>query len=83
MNLEDVPRSANFKVGDTIVTGSNSLIFPEGLPIGFVKSFDLEGNTGYYNIKTKLFADMTNLNQAYIIIPENIKEAQKLLDRDE
>jgi len=83
MNLEDVPRSANFKVGDTVVTGSNSLIFPEGLPIGVVKSFDLKGNSGYYNIKTNLFADMTNLNQAYIIIPENIKEAQQLLDRDE
>lgn len=83
MNLEDVPRSANFKVGDTVVTGSNSLIFPEGLPIGAVESFNLNNNSGYFNIKVKLFADMTNLNQAYVIIPEKIKEAQQLLNQDE
>lgn len=83
MNLEDVPRSANFSVGDTIVTGSNSLIFPEGLPIGAIESFSLDNNSGYYTIKVRLFADMTNLNQAYIILPEKIKEAQKLLNQDE
>jgi rod shape-determining protein MreC len=83
MNLEDVPRSANFKVGDTIVTGSNSLIFPEGLPIGVIKSFNLDGNSGYYNIRAQLFADMTNLNQAYIILPKKIKEARQLLEQNE
>jgi rod shape-determining protein MreC len=81
--LKDLPRSANFKVGDTIVTGSNSLIFPEGLPIGVIKNFQLNENSGYFDIRVSLFADMTNLNQAYVILPKRIKEAQELLEENE
>ncbi len=83
MLLKDLPRSASFKIGDTIVTGSNSLIFPENIPIGTVQSFRLDTTAGYYDIIVKLFADMTNLNQAYIIIPNKIEEAQNLLKNDE
>ena len=79
MILEDLPRSASFNIGDTIVTGSNSLIFPEDIPIGVVQEYNLDNNRGYYNIEVKLIADMTNLNQAYIIIPKQVKEAQELL----
>jgi len=83
MILEDLPRSANFKVGDTIVTGNNSLIFPKNLPIGAIKSFELDNNAGYYFITVSLFTDMTNLDHAFVIIPDGIKEAQNLLEQDE
>lgn len=79
MTLVDLPRSASFKIGDTIVTGSNSLIFPKNIPIGVIQEYKLDNNRGYYNIEIKLFADMTNLNQAYVIIPNKVKEAQELL----
>jgi rod shape-determining protein MreC len=83
MNLEDIPRSASFSIGDTIVTGSNSLIFPENLPIGIIESFNLNDNSGYYNIEVKLFTDMTDLNHAYVILPLKIQNAKKLLDQNE
>lgn len=83
MILEDLPRSANFKVGDTIVTGNNSLIFPKNLPIGVIKSFKLDDNSGYYNIGVTLFTDMTNLDHAFVILPEEIQEAKNLLEQDE
>lgn len=78
MILEDLPRSATFKIGDTIVTGSNSLIFPKDIPVGIVQDYNLDNNRGYYNIEITLIADMTNLNQAYVIIPNKVKEAQEL-----
>ena len=34
--LNDISETANIKVGDTIVTGGMSLIFPEGINIGIV-----------------------------------------------
>jgi rod shape-determining protein MreC len=34
VQLIDVPRQAPVQIGDTIVTGGRSLIFPQGLPIG-------------------------------------------------
>lgn len=79
MQLNDIPRSAKFSIGDTIVTGGNSLIFPKNLLIGKVDNFELDNNLGYYYINIKLFADMTNLNEAYVIIPKKITEAQELL----
>jgi len=80
MQLNDIPRSAKFEVGDTIVTGGNSLVFPEGLLIGRVEDFNLNDNKGYYSITVKLFADMTNINEAYVIEPKQIQEALKLLE---
>ena len=80
MQLNDVPRSASLSKGDTIVTGGNSLVFPKDILIGEVESFELDNNKGYYTIQVKLFADMTNVNEAYVIIPKQIKEAQELLN---
>ena len=80
MQLNDIPRSAKFDIGDTIVTGGNSLIFPKDILIGSVESFELDKNKGYFSIQVKLFADMTNVNEAYIIVPKQIKEALELLD---
>jgi len=80
MELNDIPRSATFNVGDTIVTGGNSLVFPKGILIGTVEHFELDNNKGYYSIRVKLFADMTNINEAYVIVPKNMEEAIKLLE---
>lgn len=77
--LEDLPRSASFKIGDTIVTGNNSLIFPKDIPIGSVKNYELNNNIGYYSIEIKLFEDMTSVDHAYVIIPKKIEEAKSLL----
>lgn len=81
--LEDLPRSASFNIGDTIVTGSNSLIFPKNIPIGTIKNYKLDNNIGYYSIEVTLFEDMTSVNHAYVIIPKKIKEAKNLLKRDD
>ncbi|RRO17766.1 rod shape-determining protein MreC [Flavobacteriaceae bacterium 14752] len=78
--LKDLPRSASFNIGDTIVTGSNSLIFPKDIPIGLIKDYELNENIGYYNIEVKLFEDMTNINHAYVIIPKKIKQAKSLIN---
>jgi rod shape-determining protein MreC len=80
MNLNDIPRSAKINIGDTIVTGGNSLIFPKDILIGRVERFALGNNLGYYTLLVKLFADMTNLNEAYIIVPKKIKQAQELIE---
>ena len=33
VQLKDVPKQANVLIGDTIVTGGNSMIFPKGILI--------------------------------------------------
>jgi rod shape-determining protein MreC len=54
LSLNDIPETATIRVGDSIVTGGMSLIFPEGINIGIVSkvySYNLEKNK--FNQTTK------------------------------
>ena len=67
MQLEDIPRLVTLHVGDTIVTGAMSSIFPENIPIGTIEAFNLNESQSFYQIDVRLFNDMTNLKQVYVI----------------
>ena len=67
VQLVDVPRLASLKKGDTIVTGGQSVIFPENIPIGKIDKAYTDKNTNYYTIRVKLFNDMTNVGFVYVI----------------
>ena len=54
MNLDDVPKSALIKNGDTIQTGGMSSIFPENIPIGEIIDYSIPDASNYYKIKVKL-----------------------------
>jgi rod shape-determining protein MreC len=74
VQLEDVPRLASIKKGDTIVTGGQSVIFPENINIGTIDKVEIDNQTHYYTIQVKLFNDMTSLGHVYIIKSENREE---------
>ena len=79
VQLIDVPRLATIKKGDTIVTGGQSVIFPENIGIGTIdKIFIPDDKTHYYTINVRLFNDMTNLGHVYIIKSENTEEIRNL-----
>ena len=67
IQLIDIPRLAPVKIGDTIVTGGKSTIFPEGILIGAVVDFELTEDKNSQNLNIQLFNDMTNLEHVYII----------------
>ncbi|MFK5973340.1 MAG: rod shape-determining protein MreC [Flavobacteriaceae bacterium] len=67
VQLIDIPRLVPLTIGDTIVTGGMSSIFPENIPIGTIKKFDLGGSRGFYTINISLFNDMTNIKNVYIL----------------
>ena len=75
-----MPRQAPVAVGDTIVTGGRSFIFPQGIPIGKVDSFTLDQNESYYTLQVQLFNDMTNIGHVYLIEHEDKEELQALED---
>jgi rod shape-determining protein MreC len=78
VQLEDIPRLVPLFVGDTIVTGAMSSIFPEGIPIGVIKKFDLNVSQSFYRIDVELFNDMTNIKNVYIISNLNRPEILQL-----
>jgi rod shape-determining protein MreC len=82
VQLEDVPRLASVRKGDTIVTGGQSVIFPEGINIGTVENVYKKENSSFFVIKVKLFNDMTNLGHVYIIKSKDREELINLENKE-
>ena len=74
VQLIDIPRLVPVTVGDTIVTGAMSSIFPENIPIGVIENYSLNEAQSFYNIDIKLFNDMANIKNIYIIKNKNREE---------
>ena len=78
VQLIDIPKLVPLLVGDTIVTGAMSSIFPENIPIGTIKKFDLDNSENFYTIDITLFNDMTNIQNVYVVSNADKKEIQEL-----
>lgn len=78
VQLIDIPRRVPIKVGDTILTGASSSIFPENIPIGTIKKFDLNVSKSSYSIDVALFNDMSNIKNVYIINNLNREAIEEL-----
>ena len=79
--LIDIPRLAPLKIGDTIITGGRSTIFPKGIPIGTISSYSLNEDKSYFTVNVLLFNDMTNIGFVNVIENPNaveIKEIEKV-----
>ena len=69
--LIDISKFAPVAIGDTIVTGGQSTIFPKGILIGTINSYKLDTGGDTYIVNVKLFNDMTNIGHVYVI--ENLQ----------
>ena len=83
VQLTDIPRLAAIRKGDTIVTGGQSVIFPENINIGTIDRIYIDNQTNYYTLDVKLFNDMTNLGHVYIIKGKYRKEIINLEKKGE
>lgn len=76
VQLEDLPRQAIMKLGDTIITGGKSTIFPEGIPIGTIKKINSQNNN--ISIDIQLFNDMSSIRNVYVITHLDKQEINSL-----
>lgn len=74
VQLIDVPRLAAIRKGDTVVTGGQSVIFPENINIGVIDKIFTDNQTNYYTLNIRLFNDMTNLGHVYVIKSKDREE---------
>ncbi|CAM1363697.1 rod shape-determining protein MreC [Tenacibaculum xiamenense] len=82
VQLSDIPRQAALTIGDTIITGGKSSIFPEGLPIGTVENIP-EKVSAINTINIRLFNDMTNIGSVNIITNFHKNEIKDLSNPNE
>jgi rod shape-determining protein MreC len=78
VQLIDVPRLANVRKGDTIVTGNESVTFPPNINIGVIDKIYTDKETNYFTLNIRLFNDMTNLGHVYVLENYERKEIEEL-----
>jgi len=67
LRMKNVPRSANIKIGDVVVTSPYSSIFPSGIRIGVVSNVIIEQGALFHSIEVTPSADMTRLEEVFVI----------------
>lgn len=77
IQLLDLPRQAQIAIGDTIMTGGKSAIFPEGILVGTIKDFKITNNVFEF-IDVTLFNDMSSLKNVNIITNLEKQEIKEL-----
>jgi len=75
-SLSEIPLHVKLSRGDTIVTSGYSVIFPEGVMIGTIYSFDKKSGNNFYEIKVKLSTDFKNLSDVYAV--KNLLKSEQL-----
>lgn len=65
--LKDLPRHAQFNLGDTVVTSGYSTVFPEGIMVGTVDDMQDSHDGLSYLLKVKLATDFGKLNAVRVI----------------
>ena len=77
--LEDLPRHAEFELGDTVVTSGYSAIFPQGVMVGTVDD-TVDADDGLsYRLKIRLATDFGRVD-AVRVLARTGREEQKRLE---
>ena len=76
--LKDLPRHAEFNLGDTVVTSGFSTVFPEGIMVGTVDDMSDSNDGLSYLLKIKLATDFGKLSDVRVIARTGQEEQKKL-----
>ena len=74
--LSDIPALLKINIGDTIETRESSTIFPTGIMIGIIESFETSTDGNFYTIKVKLSTRFADLTHVYIV--KNLLKQEQL-----
>jgi len=75
--LSEIPQHIQITMGDTVVSSGFSLIFPPGIPIGFVKSGSLKQGT-FLELEVELFEDFKSLHYVNVVTHDGAEEIRTL-----
>ncbi|MDR2384050.1 MAG: rod shape-determining protein MreC [Tannerella sp.] len=76
--LEELPAHSVFKAGDTIVTSGYSTIFPQGVMIGTIDSYDKRHDNNFFFLKVRLATDFQALGTISVIENKNQEEQKEI-----
>lgn len=65
--VEELPRHAEYQIGDTVVTSGFSTTFPEGIPVGTILNRVRSNDDSFFKLKVKLSSDFKALSTVRVI----------------
>ncbi len=65
--LSDIPSHIKVRIGDRVVTSGLSVVYPGGIPVGFVSEIALDESGDFYRLKVHFSEDYTRIDKVYII----------------
>ena len=77
--VEDIPRHAQFRRGEWVVTSGYSSIFPPGVMVGQIEKVFNSPDGLSYRLQLKLATDFGNLRDVFVINDESVEEQSRLL----
>lgn len=75
VQLADIPNHVKLREGMVIETSGYSSMFPKGIRIGRIKSFEIGSGENFYSINVKLNVDMNAVNVVYVV--KNLKHIEQ------
>lgn len=79
--LEQIAAHAPFQVGDTIVTSGYSDVFPPGVIVGVIESFNKQNDDNFYSLKVRFATDFQSVNALWVIDNQQ-QEKLKQIERE-
>jgi rod shape-determining protein MreC len=68
MTLNDIPKHVPIKLGDKVETSGYSNLFPSGIMLGKIVNKRIPPGSSTYELKVRLYQDMTKIKFAYVVI---------------
>lgn len=79
--LKDLPRHAEFNLGDTVVTSGYSTVFPEGIVVGTVDDMSDSNDGLSYLLKVKLATNFGKVSDVRVIAKTGQEEQKEIEQR--
>ena len=76
--LNGIPKHADVLIGDEVITSGHSSIFPKGIAIGTIESYEVISGGAFYDITVRAYQDLTNTSLVYVVKNNDFEEIIEL-----
>lgn len=83
VQLSAIPKHADVRLGDTIVTTSYSTIFPPSHPVGIISDIKQPVGRGDFLLSIRLFLDLSQIERVYLIASKDREEIIQLQNQEQ
>jgi rod shape-determining protein MreC len=78
LTLNNIPKTDSVRRGDTILTGTYSRSYPPGRMVGIVSKVLIDKSSNFFILKVKPMANLSSLQQVFVVENVNYNELEQL-----